>query len=111
MPCRQRQDFLGWGRLKRRSGTHSLPFMKMPSARNAHGHVIRIDAQNHRAVAALQIHPRPVHAAIEAVQDESSSGKGTLEASRTGTAVGCGGCDSAQEVREARLAASAAFSE
>ena len=73
--------------------THSLPFMIKSHlvARYAHGHVIRVGAQNHRAVAALQVHRRSVHTIVEAVYDESSSGESASETPGAGTAGSCGG--------------------
>ena len=52
--------------------------------------VLYIADENHRAVAALQIHQRSVHAAVEAIQDEGSGGEGPFETAGAGTAVGGG---------------------
>ena len=67
-------------------------------ARYAHGHVIRVGAQNHRAVAPLQVHRRSVHAVVEALQDESSSGEGAREIPGTGAEIGSGGRGSNKKV-------------
>ena len=40
---------------------------------------INFNGQNYRAVASVQIHRRPVHAVIETLQNESSSGEGAVE--------------------------------
>ena len=49
-------------------------------------------------MAALQIRRRSVHAVVEAIQDESSSGESAFETPGAGAAVGCGGGYSDKEV-------------
>ena len=61
---------------------------------DAHGHVIKVGAQNHGTMAALQVRRRSVHAAVEAIQDESSSGEGAIETTGAGAAVDRGGSNS-----------------
>ncbi len=62
-------------------------------------------------MAFVQVRRWPVHAIVEAVQDESNSGEGAAETARAGAAVGRGGRDSNREVGAASLAVSTAFSE
>src|SRR5713101_3284966 len=61
--------------------------------------VINLNAQDHRAVAALQIRRRKVHAVVETVQNAEASGEGSLEISRTGTEDDWGRCNQALKRR------------
>lgn len=50
-------------------------------------------------MASIPVRRRSVHTAVEAIQDESSSGEGALKTPGAGAAVGCGRCDSNKEVK------------
>jgi hypothetical protein len=54
-------------------------------------------------MASLQVRQRAVHAVVEAVQDESSSGEGAFETTGAGTAVDCGGSNSNQAITASQL--------
>ena len=56
------------------------------------------NAQNHRAMAFVQVCRWLAHAAVEAVQDESSGGEGAFETPGAGTAGVCDWRDSNREV-------------
>jgi len=55
-------------------------------------------------MAFIQVRRWSAYAAVEAVQDESSGGEGAVETPGAGTADGCGGRDSNQEVERVGVA-------